>query len=161
MGFSYSLEHARSSSCGKQTDLLAPQHVRSYFPRGWTCIPCSERWILNHWTTREVPLNTGFFYACSFFSPYFIHPQVLSCIVSSWFYDHLYTYNFKFSSPTQTLSLSPRLWSNCLYDISTRIAHTLNMAKMNSLFHPFSYTYVFLLHYILSQYLVPSSTGLY
>ena len=22
--------------------------------RDWTCIPCIERWILNHWTTREV-----------------------------------------------------------------------------------------------------------
>ena len=26
--------------------------------RDWTCIPCNGRWILNHWTTREVPCLT-------------------------------------------------------------------------------------------------------
>ena len=25
-------------------------------PRDWTCFPCIGRWILNHWTTMEVPL---------------------------------------------------------------------------------------------------------
>ena len=26
--------------------------------RDWTHIPCTGRWILNHWITREVPLDT-------------------------------------------------------------------------------------------------------
>ena len=26
----------------------------SSLTRGWTCVPCIARWILNHWTTREV-----------------------------------------------------------------------------------------------------------
>ena len=27
----------------------------SSLTRDWTCVPCIARWILNHWTTREVP----------------------------------------------------------------------------------------------------------
>ena len=27
----------------------------SSLSRGWTWIPCTEKWSLNHWTTREVP----------------------------------------------------------------------------------------------------------
>ena len=34
-------------SCGMR-DLSSPT-------RNQTCIPCIRRWILNHWTTREVP----------------------------------------------------------------------------------------------------------
>ena len=42
------------------TGLAALQHVGSSWTRGQTCAPCIGRWILNHWTTREV-LNTHFF----------------------------------------------------------------------------------------------------
>ena len=35
--------------------LVAPPHVGSSQTRDGTCIPCIGRWILNHWTTREVP----------------------------------------------------------------------------------------------------------
>ena len=54
-----------------------------------------------------------------------------------------YTYDFKFASPTQTLSLSPRSWSSSLYDISTRIAHTLNIVK-NELFIPPFFLHLYL-----------------
>ena len=40
------------SSCG--VCLAAPWHVGSSQTRGWTCVPYTDRWILNHWTTREV-----------------------------------------------------------------------------------------------------------
>ena len=32
----------------------APQHVGSPKTRDHTCVPCTGRWILNQWTTREV-----------------------------------------------------------------------------------------------------------
>ena len=35
-------------------DLAALQHVVSFWTRDWTCVPCLERQILNHWATREV-----------------------------------------------------------------------------------------------------------
>ena len=30
-------------------------HVASSQTRGWTRVPCFGRWVLHHWTTREVP----------------------------------------------------------------------------------------------------------
>ena len=36
--------------------LVAPWHVGSSWTRDRTSVPCSARWILNHWTTREAPL---------------------------------------------------------------------------------------------------------
>ena len=41
------------SSCGP-VGLVAPRHVGSSWTRGRTCVPCTGRWILSHWTTREV-----------------------------------------------------------------------------------------------------------
>ena len=35
--------------------LVAPWHVESSWTRDWTCVPWISRWILNYWTTREVP----------------------------------------------------------------------------------------------------------
>ena len=35
--------------------LVAPRHVGSSLTRDGTRVPCTARWILNHWTTREVP----------------------------------------------------------------------------------------------------------
>ena len=42
--------------------LSCPRGMRdlSSLTRGWTHIPCIGRWILNHWTTREVPAVTLF-----------------------------------------------------------------------------------------------------
>ena len=37
------------------TGLVAPRHVESSRTRDQTRVPCIGRWILNHWTTREVP----------------------------------------------------------------------------------------------------------
>ena len=34
--------------------LVAPWFLGSPQTRGWTCVPCIARQILNHWTTREV-----------------------------------------------------------------------------------------------------------
>ena len=50
-----------SSSCSTQspklwcTLLVAPWHVGSSWTREWTLVSCIGRWILHHWTTREVP----------------------------------------------------------------------------------------------------------
>ena len=38
------------------TGLVAPRHVGSSQTRDQTCVPCIGRWILNYWTTKEVPL---------------------------------------------------------------------------------------------------------
>ena len=50
------------SSCGAlghvgslwHMDLVFPQHVGSSQTRDQTCVPCTGRRTLNHWTTREV-----------------------------------------------------------------------------------------------------------
>ena len=57
IGFSLQSRGSRRaglSSWGARAWLVAPQHVRSSWTRGRTCIPCIGRWILNHWTTRDV-----------------------------------------------------------------------------------------------------------
>ena len=36
--------------------LSFPGHEDSYWTRNPTRVPCIGRWILNHWTTREVPV---------------------------------------------------------------------------------------------------------
>ena len=36
--------------------LVAPWHVESSRSSDWTCVRCIGRWILNHWTTRQVPV---------------------------------------------------------------------------------------------------------
>ena len=36
--------------------LVAPKHVRPSWTRDWTFGPCIGRWILNPWTTTEVPV---------------------------------------------------------------------------------------------------------
>ena len=37
--------------------LVAPKHVESSRTRDWTHVPCIGRWILNHWTTRELQIE--------------------------------------------------------------------------------------------------------
>ena len=39
----------------RHTGLVALRHVGSSPTRNQTSVPCIGRWILNHWTTREVP----------------------------------------------------------------------------------------------------------
>ena len=41
-------------SCPAACGILVPR------PGIRTCVPCIGRWILNHWTTREVPTNISF-----------------------------------------------------------------------------------------------------
>ena len=54
--------HVGFSSCGTQpqqlchTGLVAPRDVGSSQTRDRTHVPCIGRWILNHCTTREVPM---------------------------------------------------------------------------------------------------------
>ena len=40
----------------RHTGLMLPWHVESSWTRDRTSVPCIGRQILNHWTTREVPL---------------------------------------------------------------------------------------------------------
>ena len=40
--------------------LVSPWLVGSSWTRGRTDVPFIARWILNHWTTREVPLCISF-----------------------------------------------------------------------------------------------------
>ena len=35
--------------------LVAPWHKGSSGTRDQTCVPCIDRQILNHWTTRDIP----------------------------------------------------------------------------------------------------------
>ena len=51
--------HARAYWLHGMWDLSSPT-------RDQTCIPCIARWILNHWTTREVPYTTIFFFFLNF-----------------------------------------------------------------------------------------------
>ena len=52
---SWALEH-RLSSCGAGAQLPHGMWDLSSPTRDQTRVPCIGRWILNHWTTREVPL---------------------------------------------------------------------------------------------------------
>ena len=38
--------------------LSCPMNVESSQTRDWTCVPYTSRQTLNHWTTREVPLES-------------------------------------------------------------------------------------------------------
>ena len=66
----WALGHAGFSSCGSQAQyswfagsrvqgLVASQHMASSWTRDPTCVSCIGRWILNHWTTKEV-MGTSF-----------------------------------------------------------------------------------------------------
>ena len=48
----------RLSSCGAWAYLLYGMWDLSSWTRNWTPVPCICRQVLNHWTTREVPLRT-------------------------------------------------------------------------------------------------------
>lgn len=63
------------------------------------------------------------------FSSLFIHSQALSWIVFSWFDDHLYTLTSNSHLHPRPFLSNPDPRSNCLYDISTRIAHVFNIFK--------------------------------
>ena len=60
----------RLSSCG--TGSATPQHVGSSWTRDRACVPCIARWILNHWTTREVSIFS-FFDEPTYCFPYWLH----------------------------------------------------------------------------------------
>ena len=48
--------------------------------KDWTHIPCTGRWCLNHWTTREVPSLLNYFY----FSAFFFGPTSYYFTVITW-----------------------------------------------------------------------------
>ena len=61
MGFSFGWLRLLQSTHGRAwaqylwlTGLVALQHVGSSWTRDWTRLSFIGRWILNHWTTREV-----------------------------------------------------------------------------------------------------------
>ena len=59
--------HCSGFSCfrawvSRPVGLVALQHVGSSRAGDWTCVPCIGSWILNHWTTREVPMYIFFFF---------------------------------------------------------------------------------------------------
>ena len=47
------------SICATWAHLPRGIWILSYLTRDRTQVPCLARQILNHWTTREVPLNRG------------------------------------------------------------------------------------------------------
>ena len=55
-GFSLVVTHVLSS-CGGRAQLPRGTWDLSSLTKGRTCILCIGRWILNNWTTREVPLS--------------------------------------------------------------------------------------------------------
>ena len=65
---------ARSRAQAQQswhTGLVAPWHVGSSQTRARTHVPCIHRWILNHCTTRGVPIQIFFGSISIFFSCFF------------------------------------------------------------------------------------------
>ena len=42
------------NSCAAVKSLHAPRHVGSSRTKDRTHVPCVGRWVLNHWTTKEV-----------------------------------------------------------------------------------------------------------
>ena len=58
-GFSSSSTQGQSF---RRWDLIGPRYVGSSWTRDQTCVPSIDRWILNHWATREVPVC--FLYKC-------------------------------------------------------------------------------------------------
>ena len=55
-GFSCCGLQALSTSVAVARGSVAPRRVESPHTRDWTHVPCIGRQILNHWTTREVPV---------------------------------------------------------------------------------------------------------
>ena len=53
--FSWGQFSLSSSLAQTQVHGLVIQHVGSSPMRNSVCVPCIGRWILNHWTSREVP----------------------------------------------------------------------------------------------------------
>ena len=49
------LWHAGLSNCGTQAQLLHSRWDLTFPVRVWTCVPCTAKQILNHWTTKKVP----------------------------------------------------------------------------------------------------------
>ena len=64
-GYAGSRAQAQQLWC---TSLAAPQHADSSRTRDRTCVPCIGRWILYHWTTKEVLDISKFSEICTFFS---------------------------------------------------------------------------------------------
>ena len=58
------LGHVSFRSCGTWA-FVALWHVESSWTRYWNCVPCSGRWIPNHWT-RESPIGNIFNAICVF-----------------------------------------------------------------------------------------------
>ena len=65
--------------CSRHMGFVTPWHVGSSWTMDGTCLPCTDRWILNHWVTREVP--TSIFFSDSF--PWkMLFPKVFSMHLS-------------------------------------------------------------------------------
>ena len=61
--------------------LVALWHVGSSWTRDWAPVPCIGRWILNHWTTREVPPGYWFLINCLWLIKDLIAPHGIIVLV--------------------------------------------------------------------------------
>ena len=66
--------------------LVALWHVKNSWARDRTCVPCIGRWILNHWTTREVPQFMSWFTSSWIFkiTPFFTVWNKAAIDIFSW-----------------------------------------------------------------------------
>ena len=62
--------------------LVAPQNVKSSWTRDQPCVPCIGRWILSHWTNREV-LHGMFYVSLNLFYHSFIVRLLFVQLLSS------------------------------------------------------------------------------
>ena len=51
------VHHEGLFCCMAWASLLHSMWDLSFATREWTCVPCITRWILNHWTSRGVPIS--------------------------------------------------------------------------------------------------------
>ena len=85
-------KRAGFSSCGtraqqlRRTGLVALRHVGSSWTRARTRVPCVSRRILNHCTTREVPI----------FIIELLPKTELFCLFHLFFYPIIYLYQYEF-----------------------------------------------------------------
>ena len=61
------------------TGLVTPQHVGSSGTRDQTHVPCMGRWILNHWTTREI---LSFYWVTNMLNSEAIQKSKIHCLLS-------------------------------------------------------------------------------